>query len=147
MGNPAEPIIVEQNIQRATNEVWDAITQVVQMRDWFFDNIPAFEPVAGFETRFMVKTPERNFLHQWKITEAVPGRKLTYHWTYSAYPGEGYVTFELFGNNYQTTLRLTTLGMESFPQDIPEFTRKSCLGGWNYFIKERLKNYLEAAEK
>ena len=33
--------------------------------------------------------------------------------------------------------------VESFPQDIPEFSRMSCLGGWTYFINQSLKEYLE----
>lgn len=32
--------------------------------------------------------------------------------------------------------------LESFPQNTPEFKRESCVGRWGYFIKHRLKNYL-----
>jgi hypothetical protein len=33
--------------------------------------------------------------------------------------------------------------LQSFPGHIPEFKRESCLAGWQYFIRERLKKFLE----
>jgi hypothetical protein len=38
---------------------------------------------------------------------------------------------------------LTVEVLEDFPDDIPEFRRESCIGGWNYFINHRLKEYLD----
>ena len=52
------------------------------------------------------------------------------------------VTFELFEELNGTLLRLPNLGLDSFPDDLPEFTRESCLGGWTYFIKEKLLSFL-----
>jgi hypothetical protein len=40
-------------------------------------------------------------------------------------------------------LRLTYIVIEKFPEDIPEFTRESGMVGWNYFIRKKLKEYLE----
>jgi len=40
-------------------------------------------------------------------------------------------------------LTLTTQITEDFDDSIPEFKRESCIGGWNYFLKERLFNYLK----
>ena len=42
-----------------------------------------------------------------------------------------------------TLLRLTHQMPEDLPDDVPEFTRESCQGGWEYFIKGRLKEFLE----
>ena len=39
-----EPIVVEQSFENSTEEVWSAITELNPMREWFFDNIEAFEP-------------------------------------------------------------------------------------------------------
>ena len=55
------------------------------------------------------------------------------------------MTFEIFEEGEGSRLRVTNEGLESFPQDIPEFTRESCEGGRNHFIQENLKKYLEAA--
>jgi hypothetical protein len=113
------------------------------MRQWFFKDIPAFIPEVGFETQFNVKSQDRNFLHLWKITEVIPLKKITYNWKYEDYPGDSLVTFEISEQNNLTTIKITTLILESFPQDIPEFTRESYVEGWTYFIKKSLKEFLE----
>ncbi len=144
MSDSKPPIIVQQNLPVSVNEAWQAITQVDQMRQWFFENIESFVPEEGFETQFNVKTPNRDFLHQWKLTTVSPPQKITYQWTYPDYPGTGFVTFELQEKAPSLTLlTLTAEGMDSFPQDIPEFSRESCTAGWNYFIRERLKAYID----
>jgi len=40
-------------------------------------------------------------------------------------------------------LILTHKVEESFPDDIPEFSRESGFGGWKFFIKKSLKEFLE----
>ncbi len=70
-------------------------------------------------------------------------QKITYNWRYKEYPGDSFVTFQLTNDKNNVQLKLTTVVVENFPKDIPEFTRESCIGGWNYFIKERLKQFLE----
>ncbi len=143
MDNRSIPIITEQIFNSSIDTVWKAITEQDQMVQWFFEEIESFEPVVGFETKFNVTTPNRDYMHLWKLTEVVPGKKITYSWKYEGLPGDGIVIFELFPQNDQTLLKLTNLGLESFPEDIPEFTRESCIGGWKYFINDRLKEYLD----
>ncbi len=138
-----DPIIVEQFFNRSIESVWKAITEVDQMRQWFFENIPKFKPEVGFETQFNVQSQDRNFLHMWKVTEVVPLRLIRYNWKYEGYPGNSYVVFELFKENNLIKLRLTAQVLEDFPQDIPEFKRESCIEGWTYFIKKSLKEFLE----
>ena len=92
-----EPIVVEQIFDTSKENVWDAITVLDQMKQWFFDNIDSFEPVAGFETRFVIKVEDRIFPHVWKLTEVVPLKRITYDWRYDGYPGSSIVVFELIG--------------------------------------------------
>jgi len=73
----------------------------------------------------------------------VPKQKITYNWKYKEYPGDSFVTFQLINDKNCVKLKLTTEVIENFPDDIPEFKRESCIGGWNYYIKERLKEFLE----
>ncbi len=146
MRTDEDPIIVEQRYGASVEAVWQAVTEIDRMVQWYFDNIPAFEPEAGFETQFNVHHEGRDFPHRWKVTEVVPMEKIAYDWRYDNYPGVGVVTFELFGEAGGTTLRLTHTVLEDFSDDIPEFRRESCLGGWRYFIGERLKAYLETNE-
>lgn len=147
MKDTNEAIIVEQTFSRPVDKVWGAITSIEEMRQWFFDNIKSFKPEVGFETRFNVQSGNRNFPHLWKLTEVVPLKKIMYNWKYGGYPGDSTVTFELFEQHEQTMLRLTHTGMESFPEDIPEFSRESCTEGWNYLIKGSLKEYLEGSSE
>ena len=143
MTDLSEPIIVEQVFDASKETVWKAITECDQMVKWFFDDIPDFNPEVGFKTRFNVSTGERDFLHLWTITEAIPEQKIVYDWRYEDLPGVGKVTMELFEDKDGTRLRLTNEGLESFPRDVPEFTREACIGGWGYFIQGNLKKYLE----
>ena len=143
MKKTENPVVVEQTFNASIEKVWDAITDINQMHQWYFDNIPAFEARVGFETQFNVQSEERNFLHKWKVTEATPKEKIAYMWTFAGYPGEGLVVFELFSQKNSTLLRVTNHGLESFPQDVAEFERESCIAGWTYFIQKRLKEYLE----
>jgi len=122
--------------------VWNAITELEQMKQWFFDNIPAFEPIIGFQTEFNVQSKERDFYHIWDVTEVIFGEKITYRWRYEGLTGESFATFTITDLRNQSKLKVTCVGLDSFPKDIPEFKYESCHGGWNYFIKDSLKKFL-----
>lgn len=137
-------IIVEQEFDVSIITLWDAITRVDQMTQWFFKDIPDFRAEVGFNTRFNVRTPNREFMHLWTITEVVPGQKIVYNWNYEGYDGDTFVTFELFEDGSRTRLVLNCEVVEDFDDSIEEFKYESGLAGWNYFIKESLKAYLSA---
>ncbi len=137
------PIVVQQTFDAPIEKVWRSITEVGLMRQWYFENIPAFKPEVGFETQFNVTSQGRDFLHMWRVTEVVPVKKIAYNWKFEGYRGDALVVFELSRQNNATTLTLTNIVRESFPDDIPEFTRESCIAGWEYFIKQSLKKFLE----
>lgn len=137
------PVVVEQSFDTSAVAVWNAITAVDEMRQWYFDNIPAFEARVGFETRFTIINEGREFPHLWKVTEVTPGKKISYEWRFGGYPGAGLVTFELTEQDGRTSLKLTNTVHEDFPDDVPEFRRESCLAGWQYLIGQGLKEHLE----
>ncbi len=143
MDKSAQDIVVEQILNTPIKDVWNAITNLKEMKQWFFKDIPAFKPEVGFKVNFPVISRNNTFTHLWEILEVEPQKLIKYHWAYEEYEGDGFVTFELIEKGSQTLLRLTNEGLESFPQDIPEFERDSCVAGWEYFIKGMLKNYLE----
>jgi uncharacterized protein YndB with AHSA1/START domain len=136
------PVIVEQIFDTSITSVWNAITKRDEMIQWYFDNIPSFKPEVGFKTQFNVKAPSRDFMHLWQITEVIPVKRLVYSWNFEGLDGKSFSIFDLEEIGTQTKLTLTTKVEEDFDDAIPEFTRESCVGGWNYFIKERLKDYL-----
>lgn len=143
MKNTDKPIVVEQIFDVSITELWNAITELKQMKQWFFENIESFEPKVGFETRFVVENEGSVFSHLWKIIEVERLKKITYNWKYEEYTGDSFVTFELVNQGKNTKLKLVHITTKDFPSHIPEFTRESCVGGWNYFIKQRLKEYLK----
>ncbi|THH36302.1 SRPBCC family protein [Neolewinella litorea] len=124
------------------SEVWAALTQPGQMREWYFENIPDFRPEVGFTTRFPMQSAERTFTAHWEVTCVVPGEEITYVWTYAEYPGAGPVTFRLADADGGTRVTVFNEGLETFPDDVPEFTEESCRGGWEYFLQQRLPAYL-----
>lgn len=136
------PVIVSQHFDQSVETVWKAITDVTHMQQWFFENIPHFQAEVGFQTRFNVKAPSRDFMHLWTITEVIPQQKIVYNWKYEGFSGDSFVSFQLEEQQNKTLLTVTTTVVEDFPDDIPEFTRESCQAGWNYFIKEQLQSYL-----
>ncbi len=138
-----DPVVVEQTYRASVDTVWNAITQIDLMRQWYFDDIPSFEPEVGFETQFNVRCQGRDFLHVWTVTDVAPLRLTEYNWKYEGYPGDSLVVFELFEQSDSTKLRLTHRVDESFPEEVPEFSRDSCLAGWTFFVKQRLKGSLE----
>ena len=141
MGAP--PIVLEQVYQAPVDLVWQAITAPSKMRQWFFEQIESFRAEVGFCTQFEVAFEGKHFIHQWKVTEVLPTQRIAYHWRYAGYSGDSCSIWELTSEANRTRLRLTVEGLETFPQDIPEFTRESCIQGWNYFLGDRLRNFLE----
>jgi len=136
-----EPFVIERTYNVSIDKVWQAITDKEKMKQWYFD-LKEFKPEVGFEFQFSGGTPEQTFLHLCKITEVVQGKKLTHTWTYDGYPGESFVTFELFAEGDKTRLKLTHAGLETFPAQ-PAFARTNFEKGWTDIIGRSLKEYLE----
>jgi uncharacterized protein YndB with AHSA1/START domain len=141
------PVVVEQMLAATPQRVWNAITRLDRMHKWYFEQIPAFEPLVGFKTEFAVHSGGRKFVHRWEIIEVEPNRKIVYRWNYPDYDGDSFVTFELIEQGNQTLLRLIATVTEDFSDDIPEFRRESCEEGWNYFIRGRLAGYIEESDE
>ena len=143
--NRLEPeISLDYLLSANVSSVWSAITVLDQMKKWYFDNIPEFNTDVGFTTEFVVVNDPRTFTHQWEITECIEQEKISYKWKFKEYDGESISHFELYPESDDVTrLRVRIEILKDFTDDISEFRRESCIGGWNYFVGDRLKNYLE----
>jgi uncharacterized protein YndB with AHSA1/START domain len=133
-------VVVERTYDAPIEKVWAALTDVSQMRQWYFD-LEDFKPEPGFEFQFLAGTDDKKWLHLCKVTEAVPGRKLTYSWRYDGYEGNSFVTFALSPENGGTKLTLTHTGLETFPA-IPEFAKTNFMEGWTHFAGKALPEFL-----
>ena len=141
----ADPIVVEETFTQAASVVWAALTDSNEMRQWYFEPMIDFQPVVGFETEFNVSCEGRDFLHQWKVTEVIPEKKIAYRWRYQGFEGDSVLSWELLQTKSGTIVRLTHSGQESFRGD-PLFSRENGEAGWNYFVKQSLKSYLDSKE-
>jgi len=136
------PVMVSTIYKCNPKQLWEALTHLEEMKKWYFDNIPDFKVEIGFKTKFSIINEPRTFTHNWEVTHFEDSRSIQYSWTFDEYPGKSYSRFEIDPlNNEQTKLSLTCKVIEDFPQDIDEFKRESCEGGWNYFLNDRLKSY------
>jgi uncharacterized protein YndB with AHSA1/START domain len=138
-----EPFIIERTYNAPIKKVWEAISQKEKMKQWYF-NLAEFKTEVGFEFQFSGGPDEGNqYLHLCKVTEVVPGKKLTYSWRYDGYPGNSFVTFELFEEGDKTKLKLTHAGLESFDANNPDFDKKNFEQGWTQIIGTSLKEFLQ----
>jgi uncharacterized protein YndB with AHSA1/START domain len=141
------PVVVERSFDASVETIWRAITELEQMKRWYMPYLLSFQPVVGFETQFNVHHNGKEFLHIWKVTEVVPGKKLAYSWEYAGYPGNSLVTFELSAEGAKTKLKLTHEGLGSFlPEINPDLARKNFAKGWTQ-IAESLEKFLEENEE
>ena len=137
-----KPFIIERTYEAPPEKVWSAITSKEEMKKWYFD-LKEFRPEVGFEFHFWGEDGDLKFLHHCKITEVIPGKKLSHTWSYPEYKGSSLLTFELFPEGKGTKLRLTHAGLESFPQDHASFKKENFVAGWTEIIGKNLKEYLE----
>lgn len=136
------PFVIEQTYNAPVEKVWQAITDVNQMRQWYFD-LKDFKAEVGFEFSFEGGKDDDVYVHLCKVTEVEPGKKLTHSWKYEGYDGNSFVTWELFPEGDKTRVKLTHEGLESFPQNDPNFRRESFAAGWTHITGISLKEFVE----
>jgi len=102
-----------------------------------------FKPEVGFKFEFDgTGSDGTKYLHLCKVTEVIPGKKLTHSWQYRDLAGESFVTWELFNEGSKTRLKLTHTGLETFPKINKDFGRESFSYGWTH-LTGSLADFLE----
>jgi len=138
-----EPIIIERVFNAPISKVWKAITDRNEMAKWYFD-LAEFKAETGYKFQFFGgPSPDRQYLHLCEITEVIDERKLSHSWRFDGYRGNSILTFELSAQDNKTLLKLTHSGLETFPEENPDFAKANFVKGWNVIINVSLKNYLE----
>lgn len=136
------PIVTRKIVNTSISKIWNALTDISEMKHWYFTQIPSFRAEVGFSTSFTIENEGKTFTHQWKVTEVSSMESITYSWQYAEYAGLSSSQFRLQSDEQGVEVSVICTGLESFPSDIPEFKRESCERGWNYFLN-RLKEYCE----
>ena|SRR5262249_50990567 len=137
----ADAVIIERTLNAPIARVWQALTDVDQMREWYFD-LKEFKPQVGFEFEFVVEHEGNRYHHLCRVTDVVPQKRIAYTWRYKGEPGDSLVTIELFPESNMTRLRLTHEGLDTFPKT-PAYARKNFEAGWTAIIGTELKEFLE----
>jgi len=141
----AEAVIVERTVNAPVTRVWQALTDVDQMRQWYFD-LKEFKPEPGFEFEFVVEHEGNKYHHLCRVTEVVPQKRIAYTWRYKGEPGDSLVTFDLAGEGDKTRVKVTHTGIETFPKT-PAYARKNFESGWTAIIGSELKEFVEKKQK
>jgi len=137
----AEAVVLERTLNAPVARVWKALTDVDQMRVWYFD-LKEFKPQVGFKFEFVVEHEGNKYHHLCKVTEVVPQKKIAYTWRYKGEVGDSLVSLELFPEGDKTRLKLTHEGLETFPKT-PAYARKNFEAGWTAIIGTELKQFVE----
>jgi uncharacterized protein YndB with AHSA1/START domain len=141
----ADTVVIERTINAPVDRVWKALTDVEEMRQWYFD-LKEFRPEVGFEFEFVVEHKGMTYHHLCRITEVIPQKKLAYTWRYKGHEGDSLVTFELAADGDKTWLKLTHEGLETFPKTAA-FARNNFVEGWTTLIGSSLKEFVEKTQK
>lgn len=76
-------ILQLKEIFNATGEnLWNALTDLNLMKQWYFKEINFFEPKIGSKTFFSIEYEGKKFIHKWYVFEVIPKEKIAYHWQY-----------------------------------------------------------------
>jgi uncharacterized protein YndB with AHSA1/START domain len=143
--NLGEAVVIERTFDAPVARVWKALTDVEEMRRWYFD-LKEFKPEVDFEFEFVVEHEGMTYHHLCRVTEVVPQKKIAYTWRYKGEVGNSLVTVQLFPEGDKTRLRLTHEGLETFPKT-PAYARKNFEAGWTAIIGSELKQFLEGKQK
>jgi uncharacterized protein YndB with AHSA1/START domain len=143
--NLAEAVVIERTFSAPITRVWKALTDVEEMRKWYFD-LKEFKPEVGFQFEFVVEHEGMTYHHLCRVTEVIPQKKIAYTWRYKGEPGDSLVTFELFAEGDNTRVKLTHTGIETFPRT-PAYARKNFEKGWTAIVGTELKQFVEQSKK
>lgn len=140
--NVADAVIIERTFNAPVTKVWKALTDVDEMRQWYFD-LKEFKPEVGFEFEFVVEHEGRTYHHLCRITEVILQKKIAYTWRYKGEAGDSLVIFELLAEGDKTRLKLTHTGLDTFPKT-PAYARENFEKGWTQIIGTELRQFVES---
>jgi uncharacterized protein YndB with AHSA1/START domain len=140
----SHPIIIEQKVNASAEKVWKALTDINEMKIWYFD-IPDFIPEEGAVFNFYEPGDEKKYHHQAEILEIIPEKKLKHTWFYPEFSDQKtIVTWELEPQGESTWIRLTHENIDGFNDLGENFSEKAFKEGWTQLTEQSLKRYLES---
>ncbi len=136
------PITVKCKLNASIDVVWNAITNPVEMKNWYFD-LPNFQAKNGYKFSFKGGKDDRIYNHLCEIIEVEYHKKISYTWCYEGFKGFSIVTFEILNENGITLLQLTHSGIHNFSDQNPDFAKENFITGWNQIIMNSFKSFID----
>lgn len=138
-----ENVVFKQKVSASAEKVWSALTDKLQMKEWYFV-IPDFELGVHKEFNFFEPGAENKYHHHCEILEIIPHQKLKHTWTYPELSKEKtIVKWELEGEDDGTVVKLTHKGLENLAHLGNDFQKESFTNGWTEIIGKNLKEFVE----
>ncbi|RZJ83290.1 MAG: SRPBCC domain-containing protein [Chryseobacterium sp.] len=134
-----KPFELEQMYDAPIEKVWAALSDENKMKVWYFPQLKEFKPIVGFEFKFL--NDGSPYQKEWRVTKVINGSLLAHSWVYKGYHGTSEVSFELFEQGDKTKLKLTHIGLSSFPRDT-HFARERFGNGWKQILGSKLRQFL-----
>lgn len=133
-----------ESYSASPKEVWKAITDKVQMKQWYFDSYDfklKVDTIFNFDGQ---GNDNKIYQHRCKIKEIIPYKKLQHTWTYPNHSkGESILTWEIIPRGSKTEVILTHEGIENFADAGKDFTNENFKAGWKEILGQSLKQFLK----
>ncbi|MBD8081174.1 SRPBCC family protein [Chryseobacterium caseinilyticum] len=138
------PIEIQTVIKASAAQVWKALTDKTEMKNWYFD-IQDFQPVTGNVFDFYEPGDHKKYHHVGEVLEVIPEKKLSYTWTYPDFSTvKTTVLWEIKEmETGETSVKVTHRDTEKFSELGENFSRKSFAEGWRGILNQSLKPFLE----
>lgn len=130
-------IRLEQSFTVSPQVIWEHLTQVHYLQQWFFKELNEFSPTVGFSTSFPFDYNGKTFTHCWEVKEASPQNRLVLLWGYKEYSGKAEIHFELSSIPHGYLVCLTEKLLEPYPA-MEEFKLLNRKTGWKSVLQSRL---------
>jgi uncharacterized protein YndB with AHSA1/START domain len=137
-----KPIIKEVVVRASGSKVWQTITDIDKMKDWYFD-MPVFKTEIGFTFKLYGEKEDKKYPISCRIIELEMGKKIAYTWNYDDFPMETVVCFEIIEMGTLSKLKFSHSGLEKIPSKYKEVSRDVHELGWEAIIGDSFKYYVE----
>ena len=135
--NNHKPIHLKQSFVVSPQVIWEHLTQLHYLQQWFFKELNDFSPIVNFKTSFPFYYNDKTFTHCWEVVEVLPSRRLVLLWSYKEYSGKAEVQFELFSTPHGCLVFFTEKLLSPYPA-MEEFKRGNRKTGWKSVLQSRL---------
>jgi uncharacterized protein YndB with AHSA1/START domain len=134
-------ITIEEKYDVNAEVIWNALTNLEQIKKWHFDFKNYNLEVGNIFTFY---EPNGNkFLHECEILEIIPNKVFKHSWSYPQLSkGNSIVTWTIIEQENGTRLILTHEHLNSFEDGGKDFAVENFQAGWTEILGKSLKEFV-----